>query len=175
MSPVKSKSGGANKFLMVTLTALICLGIGFGAGVCLAPQLNLTQLNSWMRSAMQAVSGQPPTDENSPFEMYDYPTIKWRPKPVAGVEGAIAQLWTTYETRGEGGKSGKINYRLTTFKAPNKMDYEVQLLDKNGFKLMQFNATDFHQIPGSSEILEARDSYVCDEDEYRRVQDYSIK
>lgn len=106
--------------------------------------------------------------------MYNYPTIKWKPKPLADVPGALVQLWTTYE-KPDPQQPGKMNYRLTVFKAPNKQRCEIQLLDENSFKLMQFEASDFHQIPGTADIMEARESQPCTEEEYRRVKEYSIK
>lgn len=111
-------------------------------------------------------------DENSPYEEYEYPKIKWRAKPLPGAEGAIAQLSTTYERAANGGQ-GAAKYRLTLFKAGGKGSHEVQLLDANGFKLLEFNAADFHEIPGS-DLMEARDSFACDEDQYRQARDYSV-
>jgi hypothetical protein len=116
--------------------------------------------------------------------MYDYPTIKWRAKPLADPPGAIGQLWTTYEPaeqepgqqpgKSAGPPPGKMKYRLTVFKAPGKAQCVVELLDDKGFKLSQFDVSDFHQVPGTSDIMEARDSYPCTEEEYKRVGDYAI-
>lgn len=114
-------------------------------------------------------------DENSPIELYEYPIIKWRAKPIADVPEAIIQLWTSYEPSDQPGQQGKINYRLTVFKAPDKSNFEVQLLDQTSFKLLQFEASDFHQIPGSAELKEARDSVPCTEEMYKKVRDYSVK
>jgi hypothetical protein len=107
------------------------------------------------------------------FEEYNYPFVKWKAKPMADAEGAIAQLSTTYE-RGPAGQPGVVKYRLTLFKAANGGAREVQMLDDKGFKLHQFVASDFHQIPGS-ELMESRDEFQCDEEAYRQSRDYSIK
>jgi hypothetical protein len=68
-----------------------------------------------------------------------------------------------------------MKYKLTLFKASKKDVREVQLLDAMGFKLMQFNAGDFHDIPGASDIVEARDSVPLSEDVYKNARDYSVK
>lgn len=112
--------------------------------------------------------------ENSPIEIYDYPTIKWHAKPIAEPEGAIGQLWTTYEYTDDAHKTGKMNYRLTLFKAGDKRQCVVQLLDDNGFKITEFTVSEFHKVPGAEDIIEARDSSTCTESEYKRVGDYSI-
>lgn len=157
---------------------LIFLITGLFAGVFFGPQLRLSAPFSSISSIASKVPGLKAisqTDENSAFEMYDYPTIKWKPKPLNEKPGAIAQLWTRYEAADAANSPGKMNYRLTIFKAPDKSQVEVQLLDDMGFKLSQFNASDFHQIPGSSDIMEARESHQLSEGEYRKVRDYSIK
>lgn len=116
----------------------------------------------------------PQPDNSTQFEKYDYPTIKWRAKPLAGADDAIAQLSTTYDRSTTAGQQGAVKYRLTLFKVNSDAAREVQLLDANGFKLFQFNASDFHQIPGS-QLMEARDSFSCDEEQYRQARDYSIR
>lgn len=166
------------RVLITAVVGFTCGLAGLCAGLCLGPQLkaspsgrilsSLSEKMPWARLTTQ-------TDKDSSFEMYDYPTIKWRPKPIADKPGGIAQLWTTYEWQDEKHQSGRMNYRLTVFKAPDKSQFEVQLLDNNGFKITQFDVSDFHQIPGSSELMEARDSHSCTEDQYKRVGDYSIK
>lgn len=161
------------QFLITSLLSLLFLIIGLVAGVCLAPQIKSSPPALWLSSQASKLPGAVP-DKDSPFESYDYPTIKWRAKPLAEAQGAIAQLSTRYESA-EPSQPGRMNYKLTVFKAPGKGQCEIQLLDDAGFKLMQFDATDFHQIPGTADIMEARDSHACTEEEYRRVRDYSIK
>lgn len=163
---------------MTLLFGLICLVAGVAGGVWLAPQLGSTEPSHLIMTLASTVPGAKfisQADDNSPFEVYNYPIIKWRAKPIADAQGAIAQLWTTYEAADAQNQSGKLNYRLTVFKAPDKHQFEVQLLDETGFKRMQFDATDFHQIPGTADIMEARDSQPCTEAEYKKVRDYSIK
>lgn len=158
---------------------IVCLLLGMVAGVAIAPQLKMNGSPAWLVSVASKIPGTKvvgTADKDGTIEIYDYPTIKWRAKPLAGKDGAIVQLWTTYEAATQAGQaSGNMKYKLTVFKAPDKQQCEVQLLDKDGFKLMQFDASDFHQMPGSADIMEARDSNPCTEDLYRRVQDYSIK
>lgn len=129
------------------------------------------------------------TASNSQFEEYNYPIIKWKPKPISGVPGAIVQLSTTYEI-------SDLKYKLTLFRAPTSAQPKagargiqeastsveipnqitVQLLDSNGFKLSEFtvNQRQWEQIPGTS-VLESRDKINCNEWDYRRSRDYSVK
>lgn len=165
------------QFLVIFLFGLFCGIAGFGAGVWSGPQVKSFQPVRFLASSASAVpwaKSLAQLDDNSPFEMYNYPVIKWRAKPLSDAPGAIAQLWTTYEWSDKQHQSGTMNYRLTVFKAPEGQR-EVQLLDENGFKITQFYASDFHKIPGSSDIMEARDSHPCTEEQYKRVGDYSIK
>ena len=175
--------------LFTFISGLICLLVGLCIGIWSGPKLRLSAPVKAIDSLIAKVRGvKTETDKNSPYEMYDYPTIKWKPKPVAEIPGAIVQLWTTFEpssqsnqapngTENQAGRPapGKMSYRLTVFKAPAKNQFEVQLLNEMGFKLMQFNAEDFHQVPGTQDITEARDSQPCTEEEYRKISEYSIK
>ena len=129
---------------------------------------------------------------NTQFEEYAYPIIKWKAKPVSGIPKAIAQLSTTFELN-------ELKFKLTLFRpqtaTETKQTYgaasgiqetssslvvpsmiTVSLLDQNGFKLTDFsiNQRQWEQIPGTS-ILEARDKINCDELNYRRAKDYSVK
>ncbi len=160
------------------LSSIICLVVGLSVGVFFGPQLKMTPPVLWITSQASKVpfiNSLAKPDGNSPFEVYDYPTIKWRAKPLPDAHGAIVQLWTRYERADEQHSAGKMNYKLTVFKAPGKHQCEVQLLDDMGFKLVQFDASDFHQIPGAPDIMEARESNACTEDDYKKVRDYSIK
>lgn len=164
--------------LLTFFVSVLFLIAGLISGVIFAPQLRMQPPFSAMISLFSKMPGlnqSPKLDENSPFELYDYPTIKWKPKAMNEKPGAIAQLWTRYEAAEPGKGGGKMNYRLTIFKDPDKSQCEVQLLDNMGFKLTQFIASDFHEIPGAAEIMEARDSHDLTEDLYRKVRDYSVK
>lgn len=164
------------QFLTTVFCSLIFLVIGLAVGIGFAPQLKgVEPIKTIADMVNQAAGARSVNDENSPYELYDYPTIKWRPKAIAEVPGAIVQLWTRYEPTDAASPSGKVNYKLTVFKAPDKGACEVQLLDDMGFKLIQFNAGDFHNIPGAPNIMEARESFPCTEAEYKKVRDYSIK
>ncbi|MBX9686869.1 MAG: hypothetical protein K2X27_09220 [Candidatus Obscuribacterales bacterium] len=156
---------------------LLCLLVGLGAGVFFAPQLrsNEQQLVRTLAVKVPMLKSMAATDKNSPYEIFDYPMIKWRAKPLTDTQGAIVQLWTRYEQPDGKDKAAAMSYRLTLFKAPDKHQCEVQLLDEMGFKITQFDAGDFHQIPGAPDIMEARDSHSMTEDAYRKIRDYSIK
>lgn len=146
------------------------------AGVCLGPKLKASQP---VRMILALVNNAPLTKSitkanDSPIELYDYPTIKWRPKPFADPQGAIAQLWTSYDWADEQHQSGKMNYKLSVFQASDKHECFVQLLDDNGFKLAQIDVSDFRPVPGVPGLMEAKDSLPCTEAEYKRIGDYSV-
>jgi hypothetical protein len=112
-------------------------------------------------------------DSNSAFEKYEYPLIKWKAKPLGDSAEAVAQLQTTFEPAGADSQKGEVKYRLTLFKTANHGARAVQLLDANGFKLLQFNASDFHAVP-NSELMEARDSFDCEQAQYLQARDYTV-
>ena len=161
------------KVALTLLFGLICLIVGVCVGMEYSSQLKATEAGRrvtdaagklpWAKSIAQS-------ELDSSFEKYDYPTIKWRAKPLTDAPGAIAQLSTTYDQ-----PSKSMKYRLTLFKAPNKNQAEIQLLDGQGFKLMQLQASDFHAVPGAPDVNEARDSFPCGEEQYKQASDYSIK
>lgn len=164
------------QILTTIFCSILCLFIGLAAGIGFAPQLKATQPVRVVSDILTRANGaKAASDENSPYEMYDYPTIKWKPKALADAPGALAQLWTKFEANPQNPETGKVNYRLTLYKVPDKGSCEVQVLDETGFKLLQFNATDFFKTPGAPNITEARESFPCTEEEYRKMQDYSIK
>jgi hypothetical protein len=165
------------RIIMTVLVGVFCLGAGLVLGIFLSPELKWTQPGQCIASLRSNMPWtKAATDSDSPFEMYDYPTVKWRAKPLNDAPGAIAQLWTTYDWADEKHQSGGImKYRLTMFKAPEKHECQVQLLDKNGFKITAFDVSDFFPTPGAPEIMEARDSHSLSESEYKRVRDYSIR
>jgi hypothetical protein len=157
---------------VLTFLAGFCLGIWFG------PDTKSSEPGQYMASLVSKIPGGKAMalgESENNIEVYDYPTIKWRAKPLADSPSAIAQLWTTYDWEDPEHHSGTMKYRLTMFKAQNKAQCEVQLLDRNGFKITQFDAGDFHPIPGAPDIVESRDSHQCSEQDYKRVRDYSIR
>jgi hypothetical protein len=156
------------------LTGLICLCVGLVLGAWQSDQLKSTRAGQWISSTgTKVLSLKSKTDDNQ-FESYAYPTMKWRPKALADSPDSVMRLWTTYVAPKDG-QPGVMKYKLTLFKATNKNAREVQLLDSMGFKLMQFEATDFHDMPGAPDIVEARDSVPCPEEQYKQVRDCSIK
>lgn len=147
-----------------------------------------------------AIPAEPPRSKGKPappagsrasseqFESYNYPMIKWKPKAISRIPGAIVQLATTFELN-------EMKYKLTLFKTPSEVKVSgsqgvqeasnalmvpsrvsVQLLDQNGFKLIEFSigSQQWDQIPGTN-VLEARDKLNCNEWDYRRSRDYSVK
>jgi hypothetical protein len=109
--------------------------------------------------------------QESHFESYNYPMIKWQAKPLNS-NGGVAQLWTTYDSPTPG-QEGNVKFRLTLFKSPNKSPHRIQLLDEGGFKIMEFKASDFDDVPGT-QLMEARESFSCPEAQYRQARDYAI-
>ena len=166
------------RFFTQILIGVILLLTGVALGIWFGPQLTSSpsamSITS-MASQIPILGSIAKPDANSPFELYEYPTIKFRPKPLNDAEGALAQLSTRFE-KGDGPNSlGKMNYKLTIFKAPGRQQCEIQLLDDMGFKLSQFSASDFQPIPGSTEVMESRDAFSLTEAEYKKVRDYSVK
>lgn len=146
-----------------------------------------SDLSHHLRNGKSAASHASPAPSEQ-IESYAYPMIKWKPKAVSRIPGAIVQLATTYEVN-------ELKYKLTLFRAPTEVKssgssgvqetrnsylipsrVSVQLLDQNGFKLLEFSvgSNQWDQIPGTS-VLEARDKISCNEWDYRRSRDYSVK
>lgn len=166
------------RFFVNILTGIVCLLTGVAIGVWYGPQLKTTepaQEISSLAAKVPLLKSMTNSEENDAIESYEYPTIKFKPKPLSEAQGALVQLSTRFEKADQANQQGKMHYRLTLFKAPEKQQCEVQLLDDADFKLSQFDASDFHQIPGSADIREARDSFPLTEEEYKKVKDYSIK
>jgi hypothetical protein len=123
-----------------------------------------------------AASGATPlggTPTNGAWEDYKYPTIKWKAKPLAKIQGGAAQLLTKYEATPEG-KPGVVRYLLTVMKDSSKRPRVVQLLDENGLKIQDFTVTDWLDVAGSDDFVQARDSFAMSEEDYRRVRDYTV-
>ncbi|MBX9721037.1 MAG: hypothetical protein K2X81_06570, partial [Candidatus Obscuribacterales bacterium] len=139
---------------------------------------------------------------NDQYETYNYPFIKWKPKPISSIPGAIVQLSTTYEL-------GTLKYKLSLFKPsstqPTVMkpsvkqsqqgiqelannanqglqlstipySIDIQLLDANGFKLTGFSIQQrsWDVVPGTT-VFEAREQIGCQEWDYKRSCDYTVK
>src|SRR5437868_5962681 len=107
------------QFVMCVLCSLVCLAIGLGVGLWaglnssqIAPVqklLGAVKQVPWAKAAVDQADA-------SPFEVYNYPTIKWRPKAVADPPGAIAKLSTKYEPSVESSDKGIVRYQLILFK-----------------------------------------------------------
>jgi len=114
------------------------------------------------------------TAETSNIESYEYPKIKWKPKLITEVPGAIAQLLTTFEQKSQW--QTVVKYKLTLFKVPQiPTGIEIELVDQDGFKLTEFHvySESFHQI--SANLVEATGSLSCAEKDYARARDFNIK
>ncbi len=167
------------KAVLTILVGLVCFGLGLVAGTAFAPQLKNTAPGRWVESQaaeLPIARKLSQSDKDGPFESDEYPTLKWRPKPLADSPDSIVRLWTKYESAGAAdGKGGVLKYKLTLYKPVNRNSREVQLLDRDGFKIMQFNVDDFHEIAGSADLVEARDSFSCPESDYKKARDYSVR
>jgi hypothetical protein len=138
----------------------------------------------WQRSIKQDSSNSTvPTsvgkaqEKDSFFESYEYPIIEWKAQPIGGLPGAFAKLRTTYDDNNPGryGK-GSVKYRLTLVKVPSAIANPVvgvEIFDKGGFKLANFSALRFHQIPGTT-LLEATGDQECREEDYRQAWSYAV-
>lgn len=106
-----------------------------------------------------------------------YPFIKWRTVPVSGSysDDSVCQLTTTMEKMGviytERMKVSIVLAKLPRF--PSVV--EVNLLDKDGFKIFQFaiRGDCFHHIPGN-DAIEAKETINCDENIYRKAKQYAV-
>jgi hypothetical protein len=106
------------------------------------------------------------------WEQYNYPTVKWKAKPIPHVDGGVAQLQTTFEP-GADDKPGTVKYTLTVLKDPSKRGRRILLLDKDGFKVCEFAASDWQDV-AASDFIQARDNFPMMEEDYRRVRDYTV-
>ncbi|MGD9684276.1 MAG: hypothetical protein AB7W16_24185 [Candidatus Obscuribacterales bacterium] len=109
-----------------------------------------------------------PVQDSSPFETYRYPLIKWKPRFVSGIDGAIAQLTTTkYDT-------AYVKFQLKVFKLPAEpLSAQIEILDKDGFKVGSLQAYHFQQIPGTT-VFEAKGEGMLSDQSYRRAFDYTV-
>jgi hypothetical protein len=116
------------RIIIFLVFGLFCALIGFCAGIWCGPQVKMSQTGRFITSQLNNVAWTnsiAQSDKNGPIEVYDYPIIKWRPKALAEPAGAIGQLWTTFESSGGEHPAGKINYKLTLFKASNRQQCQV--------------------------------------------------
>jgi hypothetical protein len=125
-----------------------------------------------------AKSGQLPENHSgSQWEMYKYPMIRWRPHPITTVPGGVAQLTTTFDSTAGSYSEAAVKYKLTLFNVPEiPYDVQVQLLDGNGFKVLEFQVyqSAFHPVPGTS-LIEVSDECTCTEKAYKQARDYTVK
>jgi hypothetical protein len=118
------------------------------------------------------------------WESYRYPVIKWKVHPITTIPGGIAQLSTTIDPTGKfGGPVMRFQLKLFKIERVPRMT-TVELLDVNGFKLIEFHIAggQFHPIPGT-EVVEASDTADLDSiirtdsgsiDSYKRVAEYTV-
>lgn len=155
------------------------LGIPFlnGRKVSSAGQ-SKSQTASSTPTSIGARNQQPPLSNQ--FDSYNFPTIEWKPKLIAGALDGIAQLSTTMETKPSGIGSCfftevKARLRLPSCSNANSSrGWTITLLDKNGFRLADVQVFQLHQIAGT-EILEGQASeHGLTESDYRKAVDCSV-
>ncbi len=125
-----------------------------------------------------AIRGNPQLQapSNYAFETVNYPTIKWKPKPIGGIDGAIAQLATTIGIGQDsyGFQSNmKLKLTLLNVRGPLHQTRIITLLDRDGFKILTIQALNFREVPGT-ELREAHVFFSLPEMEYRKVADYTV-
>lgn len=112
------------------------------------------------------------SETQSAIELYAYPEIKFKLKPVSSLPGAAVQLETTSAKLPYAGET--IRFKLTIVNASRMpSQIAVQLLDHSGFKLIQhiFYAQDFRVIPGT-QLIEARGDRYDNSNTYKDVRDF---
>ncbi len=116
-------------------------------------------------------------NRNFQWDYRKYPIIRWKAHPVTIMPGASAQMNTSFDTKEDMFGRGLLKYsmRISEF-PPNCEAVGIQLLDANGFKLIEFDIArnQFHPVPGSS-VLEASDEQPCKKKEYWQARDYLVK
>ncbi len=118
-------------------------------------------------------------EDASPFEEYKFPTIKWKPKPIKGKAGAVAQLLTTIGPRPVSTYSGDmLKARLTLFKVGRALilgHYQrVTLFDSNGFQVAVLPFYSFRKIPGTG-LLEGESMIELYNIRYGNAVDYTVE
>lgn len=171
---LEGKMKSMRSTIITIATGVVCLGVGLFFGAWQSSKLKTTEVGKAITTASSSLPWSK-DDGESPFESNEYPTLKWRARVLTDAPGAIVRLWTMYEPGLKNDPQGTMKYKLTLFKATNKDAREVQLLDSMGFKLLQFNASDFHNIPEAPDIVEARDGIPCTEEQYKKARAFSVK
>jgi len=115
-------------------------------------------------------------------EQYDYPLVKWKGKRLQGSAKAIGWLTTTFDR-------GYLKYQLTleveggliksgegVIKAAIKSGLTVQLLDTNGFRLVDFVIPGYliHETSKES-VAEARGEIPIPEPLYQQARNITIR
>ena len=161
--------------LTTVIVGLVCLIVGLAVGTFQSSQLKSSSAGQLITSAAAKLQSGGSGGDDNQIESNEYPTLKWKGKPLSESADAIARLSTTFESGPNKDAQGTLKYKLDLYKASNKDSREVQLLDTQGFKLMQFTVGDFQDIPGAPNIKQARDGFAFSESDYKKIRDYSVK
>lgn len=126
------------------------------------------------KSVPRENSSTPVSDDSVQWEIRNYPFIKWKAHHITTIPGGIAQLSTNYD---DASFQSPLKCKLVLGKIaqiPNEV--KVQLLDANGFKLIEVRiyGGSFHPVPGTI-FVEANTDHYCNEQEYRKVRDYLVE
>lgn len=103
--------------------------------------------------------------------------IKWKEHPITTIKGGTARLITTFDRKGGSYGTGAVKYQLFLNNIPFVPDeMSVQLLDKNGFKTVEFKLyhENFHPVPGTS-MMVASEEWTCLGKDYHKARDYVVK
>lgn len=115
-------------------------------------------------------------DAEAPWEENRGGVIKWKGHPITNIPDGVAQLETDF-TLGPGySPDGFLRFKLRLFKIPVVPEHvQVRLLDKNGFKLMDFSIKGYQFLPvPETALVEANEQISCHSSIYKKLRDYSV-
>lgn len=129
----------------------------------------------------KAASGEAGENGNSDVEVHwirnQKGVIEWKPHAIPNLPDAGVKL-TTDIVLGPGFSSaGTLRYKLVLsgVRIPPR-NVQVQLLDRNGFKLKQYFVYQNQFLPSTKyeNAFEANDQTPCNEKDYERARDYAV-
>lgn len=121
----------------------------------------------------------PPANECQNIEKYEWPMIKFRPKPLPDAPDSFAQLTTTEVLNDSSSyyasTSVKVKYKLILLRA-EPQSLGIELLDAQGFRLgsrATVSSTEFETIPGT-DLVAARGEFTFALADYPKVRDFTL-